>query len=250
MDADEYRLIGISNSLQLVRDTRLLENRTFLHSNQNRFLIILLAELTLALNLIIGDYYIFHSMQLINYLLQLRIGLSERLVRAIMDNGSHFTVAMLTWLILSSPVINLKEILLTGLMASLIDLDHFLAARSMSLQHAIELPKRPFLHNSLTLFVVNLMVYAILVYFGSNYSFARKVSLMFFVAWITHHVRDANRRGLWFGALFTTPPIRNSFYVGILLILPLLLRYDYSSSLSRVFKSFYSFNYNKFVSDV
>ena len=76
--------------------------------------------------------------------------------------------------------------------------------------------------------IANVGIYIVLRVI-SNSSISKRVSSMFFVAWFTHHVRDANRRGLWFGPLFTTPPIKRTLYLGIILILPLFLRYDLTS---------------------
>ena len=150
LNYDDYRLIGIPLQSQLIRETRLFQNRTYLYANQQRFLLLLSAEILLALNCLIGDYYIFHSTALID-IIRYRFGFSERLVRALMDNASHFTVAFISWFIASYQTddtsFSYKEVFFVGLMASLIDLDHFLAAGSMSLDSAINLPKRPFLHN-------------------------------------------------------------------------------------------------------
>lgn len=150
---DDYRLIGIPLQSQLIRETRLLQNRNYLYANQQRLLVLLSAEIILALNCLIGDYYIFNSNSLID-LIRHRFGLSERLVRALMDNASHFTVAFLSWFIATYQVdsssttsFSFKGIFFAGLMASIIDIDHFLAAGSMRLESAISLPKRPFLHN-------------------------------------------------------------------------------------------------------
>ncbi|CAF1067674.1 unnamed protein product, partial [Brachionus calyciflorus] len=99
-------------------------------------------------------------------------------------------------------------------------LDHFIAARSFKLQAATSLEKRPFLHNSLFLIISN----TILVFID------KKFSLLFFVSWFSHHIRDANRRGLWLGSLYTTSPINDGLYLTFILLTPLLLRYFYSSN--------------------
>lgn len=157
---DDYRLIGIPFQSQLVREHRLLHNRTYLQSSQSRLIVLIVAELVLALNCIIGDYFIFRSMTIID-LVRSHIGLSERLVRALMDSASHFFVAFASWFIAtyattssssqvnssSSTLFSIKDVFIVGLMAMFIDIDHFLEARSTSLLQAISLPKRPFLHN-------------------------------------------------------------------------------------------------------
>lgn len=106
LNYDDYRLIGIPFKSQLIRETRLLHNHAYIYTNQYRLVIIILAELVLALNCIIGDFYIFHTNDFID-IIRSTLGLSERFVRAIMDNGSHFTIAAISWFILifSSSVI-------------------------------------------------------------------------------------------------------------------------------------------------
>lgn len=77
----------------------------------------------------------------------------------------------------------------------------------------------------MTLLICNVLVYVLVsIIRGTNE--ARKLSAMFFTAWFTHHVRDANRRGMWFGILFTTRPLSRGFYLGTTLVVPLLMRYN------------------------
>ena len=80
--------------------------------------------------------------------------------------------------------------------------------------------------------VCNLLAFILIsTIWGSNT--AKRVSSMLFVAWFTHHIRDANRRGMWFGFLFTTRSLSRTIYLGTILILPLLLRYDLFAWLTR-----------------
>jgi hypothetical protein len=61
-------------------------------------------------------------------------------VRAVADNLTHGTIGLLTWHIVSTHLADLSftarlcEVLLCGLLASAIDLDHFAAARSFRIQ--------------------------------------------------------------------------------------------------------------------
>lgn len=61
-----------------------------------------------------------------------------RILAALRDNLSHSLLAVLTWSISLNfdklTVSDLRHLLLAGLAASLIDVDHFLAARSFSLK--------------------------------------------------------------------------------------------------------------------
>lgn len=214
--SDEFRLIGIgSNSQMLFRN-----NRHVVFNKRN--VVLVLAEVSLALLCIIGDYYIFDTDKLIK-LVNRVVGLSERLVRAMMDNASHSLVAQASWFIATYPNrFNLVEMIACGLIASLLDLDHFISAGSTRLVDAVSLSQRPFAHNSLTWLLVNLGLYAGLVYASPD---KQHWAWLVFIAWFSHHVRDANRRGLWWGSLYTTKPLSDTIYITTILLIPLLLRY-------------------------
>jgi hypothetical protein len=61
-------------------------------------------------------------------------------VRAVADNFTHGTIGLLTWHIVTAHLADisftsqLSEVLLCGLLASAIDLDHFAVARSFRIQ--------------------------------------------------------------------------------------------------------------------
>lgn len=226
---DDDRLIGVSSYRQLNANFKILNNaNVFL--NKNNF-VLGLAEVILALNCIIGDYYIFDSDKLVN-LITINVGLSQRLVRAMMDNGSHSFIGILSWFIISYPNISLIELAVSGLFSSFIDLDHFISARSFSLINATSLPKRPFLHNSLTLLIANIIFSALSTLFANT---DRNWVSLIFICWFSHHVRDANRHGLWFGSVYSTPRIKDSLYLTIILIQPLVFRFFIHSN----YKIFY-----------
>lgn len=45
-----------------------------------------------------------------------------------------------------------------------------------------------------------------------------------FIAWSTHHVRDATRRGLWFVPFGSTRPLPHWLYISVILLCPLIVR--------------------------
>lgn len=45
---------------------------------------------------------------------------------------------------------------------------------------------------------------------------------MFFIASFSHHLRDADRRGIWLGPFTSTPPIPYKFYTLFIALLPLV----------------------------
>ena len=48
---------------------------------------------------------------------------------------------------------------------------------------------------------------------------------MFTVAWFSHHLRDANRRGLWFGP-WNSVPIPRLLYIIMVILLAYCARYS------------------------
>lgn len=225
MNNDYDRLIGVKWS-QSGESLKVLNNRNVLLNSRSAF--ILVTEIVLLLLMIIGDYYIFDTAYLILKINQTFHVLSERLIRALMDNASHCFVGVLSWCIISYPKLVLNEILVVGFLSSIIDIDHFISARSMSLHDAISLANRPFLHNSLTLCVLNLILFTCLYLFDPT---KLNWALMFFTAWFSHHIRDANRRGMWFGSVYTSPAIPDAWYLSIITLTPLLLRVAMSTKL-------------------
>lgn len=182
--------------------------------------IILLAETVLLLLLVIGDYFIFDSPHLVTPISQLS-GFSQRLIRALMDNATHTLVGLISWFIIVYPKVSTGELLAVGFFSSIIDIDHFISAKSFSLIDAISLPTRPFLHNTITLVCINCAIWGLLAVFAP----ARlDWSLIFFISWFSHHVRDANRRGLWLGRVYSTEPIKDHWYLAIIILLPLFIR--------------------------
>jgi hypothetical protein len=137
-------------------------------------------------------------------------------------------VGILSWSIICYPNLEFYEVLASGFLASIIDIDHFVSAKSFQLIDAISLDKRPFLHNSLTLLICNVILLCVLALFIPNKKYW---SLLFFISWFSHHIRDANRRGVWFGYIFNSGAIKDSWYLGIILLLPLFLRYIYFNKL-------------------
>nr|ACO11147.1 C5orf28 homolog [Caligus rogercresseyi] len=127
---------------------------------------------------------------------------NSRLGRALADSLTHGTIAGLSWygvqVFLREPF-SLEEVIASVVIGSAIDIDHFIEGGSLSLQAAISLPHRPFLHNSLipmSLWALSLMLATVMR--RSKYL---RVGSLFGLAFMSHHIRDAWRRGLWLGPL-------------------------------------------------
>ena len=87
-------------------------------------------------------------------------------------------------------------------------------------QDALHLPRRPYLHTtSIVLTVAPLLQ----VCFAQNNPSLKSLPFMFTVAVLSHHLRDSNRRGLWFWPFGTTPPLPQWLYISCTLVLPYLV---------------------------
>jgi hypothetical protein len=181
-------------------------------------------EVLLAIVCLVGDYYVFKSLSLINLFLFKSFPIfNEILIRALLDNFVHGIIGLISWLIIIYPNLNLNELVASYLFSSILDIDHFINAKSFKIAEAISLQKRPFLHNSLTLLLVNSIIFLTLAYFTP----AKKNAwtILFFISWFSHHCRDGTRHGLWFGFMGSSMPINNNFYLLIILLMPLLFRF-------------------------
>ena len=82
-----------------------------------------------------------------------KIHVKDVVLRPLIDNISHGVIACLVWLTASSTsdrkallTVALYETIVCGLFGCLIDVDHFLSAKSFSLHAATHLSHRPFGH--------------------------------------------------------------------------------------------------------
>ena len=91
-------------------------------------------------------------------------------------------------------------------------------------QDALSLPKHPFAHNTTLIPILTCLLY-LFVYISpswlSEHPLVSALPLMFLVSTFSHHLRDADRRGLWFAPFFSTPPIPYRFYTLFIVLLPL-----------------------------
>ena len=198
-----------------------------------------LAECFLLVNFLIIKCYIIQNVRLINEQMML-----DRLAKMAIDSSVHFSIAAATWLIGTYPYTSRVQVLICGLLASSIDIDHFLQAKSFSIADATSLKQRPFMHNSALLFSANLALLVFMLFchqsrlarfltrnvvtdhVSSGLKKGLVVCLLVFTSWSTHHLNDGIRRGLWFG-FTSTEPIDIVFYLFLILSLPLAIRWLY-----------------------
>nr|XP_019546926.2 transmembrane protein 267-like [Aedes albopictus]XP_029725740.1 transmembrane protein 267-like [Aedes albopictus] len=150
------------------------------------------------------------------------------LLRAAVDNVTHALVGLIAAEIVVHQFrdqLGKSELwLLIGFgfgLASWIDVDHFIEARSFHIHDATNLTHRPFLHNSV-IFLVLLIAVCVLVQVQDNFRPSIWTAIAF-VAFFTHHLRDAIRRGLWFRAPYlnySTAPVLYWLYLVLTQLCP------------------------------
>ena len=93
------------------------------------------------------------------------------------------------------------------------------------LQNALSLKQRPFAHNT-TLVIIGTALLSLLLHLLpplSSNPLTRHLPDMFLIACLSHHLRDADRRGVWLGPFGSTPPIPYRLYPLLVAMLPVLL---------------------------
>ncbi|XP_059616150.1 transmembrane protein 267 [Phlebotomus argentipes] len=145
--------------------------------------------------------------------------------KALLDNTTHGVVGLLSALL---PVGHFRErlgpwegtgmLIVAYIVASAIDVDHFLEAKSLKLVDALNLPSRPFLHCSTIPLLILILILITTRYFKSLS--ACLWLCVIFLAFASHHVRDSIRRGLWFCPLGSTQPTPYTLYLLTTALLP------------------------------
>ncbi|KAJ8262677.1 hypothetical protein COCON_G00151340 [Conger conger] len=158
---------------------------------------------------------------LVDRFLQLSFLQSQVWLRAGADSAVHGAIGLWSWAI----VIGLRkksdlwEVALAGLLATVIDLDHFYLAGSLSLKAALNLPHRPPLHCSTLIpaFCLSLRLLMWACRLKDSWCF---LPWMVFISVASHHVRDGVRHGLWVCPFGNTAPVPYWLYVAITATLP------------------------------
>ncbi|CDR18562.1 transmembrane protein 267 [Oncorhynchus tshawytscha] len=158
---------------------------------------------------------------LADHVMQLTLLQQHLWLRAVLDNTVHCLIGLWSWAI----VIGLKkksdfyEVILAGILASVIDLDHFYMAGSLSLKAATSLPHRPPLHCS-SLIPVLCFSLRLVLWLGRLKDSWCSLPWLLFISLASHHIRDGVRHGLWVCPFGNTAPISYWLYVSITATLP------------------------------
>lgn len=143
--------------------------------------------------------------------------------RALFDSSGHGLIAALGWCFCSFrnptlPAVSRtakREMVLAAFVASLIDVDHFISALSFRLEDAVKLTSRPAAHSVL----FGIAIVGLLAWCAPARS--RLPSIVAY-AFISHHLRDSIRRGLYFYPIGgNSPPLPYfSLYLPLQTLLP------------------------------
>ncbi|XP_022914262.2 transmembrane protein 267, partial [Onthophagus taurus] len=150
----------------------------------------------------------------------------KELHKAFFDNATHAVVGGLSWLIVCvnqrsrSSFYTLLEVVVCTCIASLIDVDHFIVAKSFNLKNATNLDKRPFLHCSSIPIVLTAYLLLLSYYFKDQN--LQRAAFVISTAFFSHHTRDATRRGYWFYPFGHTAPIPYFIYLILTIFIPYL----------------------------
>ncbi|XP_022106605.1 transmembrane protein 267-like [Acanthaster planci] len=185
------------------------------------------AKSIFTLRILLGIIFLGMACVSLDHLLQLPAVASSRYYRAVVDNFTHGLVGLLSWAIVIETVLpsnchQLGEILLCGVLSSILDADHFIVAKSIYLQDALVLPHRPALHSTTLIILISLFLHLTVRVTAAQK--LQSLPYMFLTASLSHQIRDGSRRGLWVWPLGSTPPLPYWAYVGLVCILPIVLK--------------------------
>jgi len=145
-------------------------------------------------------------------------------VSAVADSLVHGLVGVFSWAAITSGR-HVGEAVVCGVIACLIDVDHFIAAGSLKLQDALNLSSRPPFHNT---FFMSLPFVAVLLS-----TLVCKNDWLYNFAWVyqtailSHHIRDGYRRGIWLGPLQNIPTYPYWLYIVWISALTILFKFTF-----------------------
>lgn len=145
------------------------------------------------------------------------------LARALWDNAGHGALAAVGWVFArfrnpGHPSVKRQakvEMIAVALCACFIDSDHFLTALSWRLSDATNLDGRPFAHSLLFACLCVALAYMCcpIKHFPGVLGYA----------FLSHHLRDATRRGLFLWPFPSTPPLPYPLYLLLQSLIPQLI---------------------------
>ncbi|XP_072947001.1 transmembrane protein 267 [Epargyreus clarus] len=169
----------------------------------------------------IGDYVVFKSKMAESFAF-----------RAVADSFTHATIGFLSALLFFSHDISVTSqvrvynIIFCTIISSLIDIDHAFVARSFYLKDYTNLKQRGIFHCTTFWATITalLLIYSNIVKKLNIYL----LTWMLILAFTSHHIRDANRRGLWLYPYGHSAPIPKYLYIMLISTLPIIFAYIFT----------------------
>ncbi|XP_023949938.1 transmembrane protein 267 [Bicyclus anynana] len=168
-----------------------------------------------------GDYIVFNSKYS-----------SNQMFRAFADTSVHGVIGLLSALLFFSHGMNVTtqawvcNTLICFLVSAFIDIDHVIVAKSFNLKDIANVNRRGMFHDTSFCTIMS----SILLAFSH---FTRKQNIylltyMIILAFTSHHIRDGNRRGIWFYPYAHTQPLGKCVYVFLICVLPSFLAFIFN----------------------
>lgn len=189
--------------------------------------------------------------------------LRKGVVNILLDESCHASIAALMWssiLVRDSPggghghhvvytlYLHIKQhlhsIIAAGVAGSIVDIDHFISAKSLSVFDATHLSSRPFGHSVAFVLLVSSLVY---FFCGTNKDIR---TCLVFTSLMAHQLRDAVRRGLWLWPFGSTSPIATYLVFLLYISISLLVRHRLIDSAIATSKLKDSSNVSSYVENV
>ncbi|KAH0554473.1 transmembrane protein 267 [Cotesia glomerata] len=150
---------------------------------------------------------------------------NNHFLKAVIDNATHGIVAGLSWtlivLLQNEPIAkNLPSILFCIFLSSLIDVDHFVEAKSFNIKDATNLDHRPFFHCTTLPIIIWAVLLVVSKLASENLYNLNYCAWILLTSFLSHHIRDATRRGLWVPPFGSTGKIPYYFYVLLTMLFP------------------------------
>lgn len=148
---------------------------------------------------------------------------------ALLDNICHQALALLSWLTLwqlesnwklSFNYLSMVYAIFSVAFGAVVDIDHFLAAKSISLFEATHLSARPFGHSIAFIVLIYVAFNSLLIMIYNSNHYVQVIPTIYLQATLSHLIRDSSRRGLWLYSTYSTPPVPYFLHLILLCALP------------------------------
>ncbi|XP_039762765.1 transmembrane protein 267 [Pararge aegeria] len=181
----------------------------------------LIFTLSICLTAYMGDHVVFDSKYS-----------SNQVFRAFADTSVHGVIGFFSALLFFSYGMNVTtqawicNVLFCFMVSSLIDIDHVFVARSFHFKDIANVNKRGIFHN--TSFCITMTSILLVASYITRKIHVYLLTYMLILAFTSHHIRDANRHGLWFYPYAHTQALGKCLYITLICVLPSVFAYIFN----------------------